>query len=61
MSENQVNAEPTPAVEKKGLDPRIAFALMVAMIICALLIGANKAWKKNRAGLDASYMAWQEG
>ncbi len=60
MSENQINAEPTPVAEKKGLDPRIAFALMVVMIVCAFLIGANKAWKKNRAGLDASYMAWQE-
>ena len=60
MEENAVNPEQTLKKEKKSLDPRIAFALMVIMIICSLLIGANKAWKKNREGVDTSFAVWQE-
>ena len=46
--------------EKKGLDPRIAFIMMIIIIICALLIGANKAWKKNHAGVDVGFEGWKE-
>ena len=61
MAENNTaNAEEKYTKEKKGLDPRIALALMVVMICCSLCIGANKAWKKNRAGVDAAYTVWQE-
>lgn len=64
MSENAENAakaaEAAQPKERKSLDPRIAFALMVIMICCALCIGANKAWRKNRAGVEASLAAWQE-
>ena len=61
MPENAVNPEEAaPREEKKTLDPRIAFVLMVIMICCALCIGANKAWKKNRSGVDAGYAVWQE-
>ena len=51
-TENTVPSSEIPVPEeKKGLDPRIAFVLMIIMIICALLIGANKAWKKNHSGV----------
>ena len=60
MSETAANAEKELQREKKALDPRIAFALMIIMIICALCIGANKAWKKNRVSVDAALAAYQE-
>lgn len=60
MSENAVQADPALTKEKKTLDPRIAAAIMAIMVICALLIGAGKAWKKNRTGVDAGYALWQE-
>lgn len=61
MAEQAANAEQQTAVkEKKTLDPRIAFALMVVMVCCALCIGANKAWTKNRLNVSASFSVWQE-
>lgn len=60
MTDQTESAQSTPKKEKKGLDPRIALALMIIMIICALFNGASKAWKKNRAGVEAAYDAWQE-
>ncbi len=60
-TENTVPSSEIPVPEeKKGLDPRIAFVLMIIMIICALLIGANKAWKKNHSGVDAGFEGWKE-
>ena len=40
---------------KKGLHPAIAFALMLLMLICALLFGANKAFVQKKAEVDAAY------
>ena len=61
MSENTDQpAEALLQEEKRSLDPRAAFVLMVIMIICALLIGANKAWKKNRSGVNDGYEIWLE-
>ena len=66
MAEQTVHAEQTMHAEqqekkqKKELDPRIAFALMVVMVFCALCIGANKAWTKNRANVTASFSVLQE-
>lgn len=61
MSENNAaNEEKTFVKEKKSLDPRIALAIMIVMICCALCIGANKAWKKNRVSVDAAYIAWED-
>lgn len=60
MAENAAQTQESLKKEKKSLDPRIAFALMVIMVCCALCIGANKAWKKNRSGVNASYTVWQE-
>ena len=61
MSENNAaNEEKTFVKEKKSLDPRIALAIMIVMICCALCIGANKVWKKNRVSVDAAYIAWED-
>lgn len=61
MSENNTGtAEKSFVKEKKTLDPRVALAIMIVMICCALCIGANKAWKKNRSGVDTAYTVWQE-
>ena len=61
MSENNAaNEEKTFVKEKKSLDPRIALAIMIVMVCCALCIGANKAWKKNRVSVDAAYIAWED-
>lgn len=57
---NAANAGTAAKKEKKTLDYRIAFALMVIMILCSLCIGANKAWKNNRSGVSAGYAAWRE-
>lgn len=60
MSENAAAAEAPLRKEKKSLDPRIALALMIVMVIIALCNGAHKAWTKNRQGVNASYTVWQE-
>ena len=61
MSENNAaNEEKTFVKEKKSLDPRIALAIMIVMVCCALCIGANKAWKKNRVSVDAAYTVWED-
>ena len=61
MSENTDQpAEVLLQEEKRSLDPRFAFVLMVIMIVCALLIGANKAWKKNRSGVNEGFELWLE-
>jgi len=61
MAENAAAAESSAMrKEKKTLDPRIAFVIMLVMLCIALCIGANKAWRKNREGVDASFAVWQE-
>ena len=61
MSENNAASEEKTFVkEKKSLDPRVALAIMIVMVCCALCIGANKAWKKNRVSVDAAYIAWED-
>lgn len=61
MSENNAASEEKTFVkEKKSLDPRIALTIMIVMVCCALCIGANKAWKKNRVSVDAAYIAWED-
>ena len=55
MAEQAVSEEKTYTKEKKELDPRIAFAIMVVMICCALLLGANKAWTKNHQAVESGY------
>lgn len=37
--------------EKKGLHPAIACAVMVVMLCCALVYGANRGWTRERASL----------
>ncbi len=60
MSENTSSAEKPLVKEKKTLDYRIALAIMIVMIVCALLNGASKAWKKNRSSVDAAYVVLEE-
>ena len=61
MSENNAaNEEKAFVKEKKSLDPRVALAIMIVMVCCALCIGANKAWKKNRVSVDAAYTVWED-
>jgi|GEM_PF-1048492 len=60
MSENTASAQSALLKEKKSLDPRIAFALMLIMLVAALLMGANKAWTRNRTSVDSAYASWQE-
>lgn len=61
MSENNAAGEEKTFVkEKKSMDPRIALAIMIVMVCCALCIGANKAWKKNRVSVDAAYTVWED-
>ena len=55
MAEQAVSEKKTYTKEKKKLDPRIAFAIMVVMICCALLLGANKAWTKKHQAVEISY------
>lgn len=45
---------------KKGLHPAIAFVLMLAMLACALLYGANKHWQGERAIVEAEAGTLQE-
>lgn len=40
--------------EKKGLHPAIACAIMVVMLCCALLMGANKGWTKEKTPVDTA-------
>ena len=61
MAEQQpVSEAPVAPSAKQRLDPRVAFVLMVIMIICSLCIGANKAWKKQRVNVDTAFSAWEE-
>ena len=60
MSEQAAPAEQVTTKEKKSLDPRIAFCLMIIMICIALCIGARKAWIEKRIVVDTAYAEWQE-
>lgn len=61
MSEQAAPAEQvTTTKEKKSLDPRIAFCIMIVMICIALCIGARKAWIEKRVVVDTAYAEWQE-
>lgn len=46
--------------EKKGLHPALAFALMLAMLSCALFYGAQRHWKGERALVEAEAFVLQE-
>lgn len=43
--------------EKKGLHPAIACAIMCVMLACALCMGANRGWTKERKSLDGEVSA----
>lgn len=61
MSEQAAPAEQvTNTKEKKTLDPRIAFCIMIVMICIALCIGARKAWIEKRIVVETAYAEWQE-
>ena len=61
MSEQAAPAEQVITnKEKKSLDPRIAFCIMIVMICIALCIGARKAWIEKRIVVDTAYAEWQE-
>ena len=61
MSEQAASAEQVISTkEKKSLDPRIAFCIMIIMICIALCIGARKAWIEKRIVVDTAYAEWQD-